>query len=129
MSPRSLILGVAMTVIFVTAPDLSYASEPSGGDKALHFGVSLALASTGYWLGADLIGGSIAPWLLGGGLAVAAGVGKELWDLSGRGSADWWDLAFDLLGVAAGLLLAWGIHRVVRRIRGALRQSAAFAPS
>ena len=38
-------------------------------------------------------------------LALAAGIGKELWDMVSDGVAEWADLAADLLGILAAALL------------------------
>lgn len=96
-----------------------------GPDKALHFGVTAALALGGY-------AGS-SPWLearrdraiVGGSVALTLGVGKELWDLSGHGDPSFRDLAWDVLGTAAGLALAVGIDSLVRAERGTPAQSSA----
>ena len=56
-------------------------------DKLLHFLVSFALA------------------LVDPVAAVIAGIAKEIWDSLGNGVAEWGDLAADLLGILAALLL------------------------
>ena len=84
-----------------------------GRDKALHFSFSAALAAGGY-AGASLWTDDRGSRLLvGGGVAVAAGVGKELFDLSGQGDASARDLTWDLVGAATGLLIAWTIDRLL----------------
>ncbi len=47
-------------------------------------------------------------------LPLAAGIGKELWDETGRGDASWRDLTWDLVGAASGALLATAIDWIVR---------------
>jgi putative lipoprotein len=88
------------------------AQEPDpwlGPDKALHFGVSAGLAAGGY-AGAALVFEDEPPRLLvGGGLALAVGLGKELLDLAGAGNPSWKDLTWDVLGAATGLALAWAV--------------------
>jgi putative lipoprotein len=83
-----------------------------GRDKALHFGASATIAGGGYGVAA-LIWDDTGPRLAGGGaLAAAAGLGKELYDLGGPGDASWRDLAWDAIGAATGLAIAWTIDRV-----------------
>ena len=81
-------------------------------DKALHFDVSAGLAALGYALSAGYV--VDARWkaiAVGGGIALAAGAGKELLDavhVTG-GDPSWKDFAWDVIGTVAGLALAWGI--------------------
>lgn len=84
-----------------------------GPDKALHFGVSAGLAMAGYGLASLGTEDTGRRLLAGAGLALAAGLGKEAWDLSGRGHASWKDLGWGVLGAATGLFLAWVIDRVL----------------
>jgi len=79
-----------------------------GGDKMLHFGASAALAAGGYALGAALFDGQEARVATGVGIALGAGVAKEVADLTGAGHASWRDLAWDVAGTAVGLGLAFG---------------------
>lgn len=62
-------------------------------DKLLHFlcccGICLVLYPIIGW------------WSIGA--AVAAGVGKELYDLHDYGLFSWWDIAADLAGVLASI--------------------------
>jgi putative lipoprotein len=81
-------------------------------DKALHFGASATLAAGGYALGAALFDGVPPRFATGAGLALGAGVAKELADLAGAGHASWRDLAWDVVGTGAGLLLAWSADEV-----------------
>lgn len=83
-------------------------------DKMLHFGVSAALAAGGYAVGTAVWDDRAPAVLTGAGVALAAGVGKELLDLAGYGHPSWRDLAWDVVGTGAGLLLAWGIDSLVR---------------
>jgi uncharacterized protein YfiM (DUF2279 family) len=48
-------------------------------------------------------------------LSLGAGVGKELWDLTGHGDASWRDLTSDLVGATAGVLVASAIDWMLRR--------------
>jgi len=67
-------------------------------DKQAHFLAGLAIM-----LGVSLFGG----WVLGLAAAVVAGIGKEVYDMTGRGTPDYMDaIATSLGGVAgAGLYL------------------------
>jgi putative lipoprotein len=86
-----------------------------GRDKALHFAASASLAVVGY-AGTSLVtenrgvrAGAAA------GLALGAGVAKELWDREGHGDASWRDLTWDVVGTATGVAVAaavdWLVHR------------------
>ena len=55
--------------------------------------------------------------VVGASLALAAGIGKELWDLGGHGDASWKDLTWDAVGTATGVLTARAIDWVVGRVR------------
>lgn len=86
-----------------------------GQDKALHFGASAGIAVTGYALG-GLWDPSSEPLrlVMGGSTALAAGVAKELFDLTtGLGMPSWRDLAWDVAGTAVGLAVAWAVDRLI----------------
>jgi putative lipoprotein len=87
-----------------------------GRDKALHFGASGGLALVGY--GASVLTGQREPVRLavGAGLALGAGLVKETLDLWTAGDASRRDLAWNVLGTASGLLLAWLAHRAIHRV-------------
>lgn len=84
-----------------------------GKDKALHFGVSAALAAGGYTAGALLWESPEAALLSGAAAGLGAGLAKEALDLAGYGHPSWKDLAWDVAGTGVGLLAAWAIHRLV----------------
>jgi putative lipoprotein len=90
-----------------------------GRDKALHFGATALIASDGYFGTALATDDRPVRLAVGGGLALVAGVGKELWDLSGRGDASWRDLTWDVVGTATGLAVAaaidWTLGRLLTR--------------
>lgn len=78
-----------------------------GPDKALHFAFSAGIAAIGYGgtaLFTEERGVRIA---VGAGLALTAGIGKELLDLAVFGRASWKDLAWDVAGTAVGVVLSW----------------------
>lgn len=87
-----------------------------GADKAKHAGVSAAIAAGGYTIGAFVFDARGHALLLGGGLALAAGIGKETLDLAGYGDPSWKDLTWDVIGTALGLALAWGVDLLVRGV-------------
>jgi putative lipoprotein len=78
-----------------------------GPDKALHFGVSAAIAGFAYG-GTSLFtehrGVRVG---VATGVALSAGIAKELFDLSGAGQASWKDLTWDALGTAVGVVVSW----------------------
>ncbi len=86
-----------------------------GRDKALHFGVSVALAGGGY--------AASAPWLdppwqravAGASLSLVLGAGKELHDATGAGDASFKDFTWDVAGTAVGVGLALAVDALVRR--------------
>ncbi len=80
-----------------------------GPDKALHFGVSVALASGGYAASSPWLEARNSRALVGGAFSLTLGAGKELWDLSGHGDPSWRDFTWDVLGTAVGVALAAGI--------------------
>jgi putative lipoprotein len=85
------------------------ASDPDpwfGPDKALHFGVSAALAAGGYAASSAWLDTRGERALAGGAFSLSLGAGKELWDLSGHGDPSWRDFTWDVIGTAAGLALA-----------------------
>lgn len=95
-----------------------------GPDKALHFSVSAGLAGAGYAGGALLFEAPEARWLTGAGVALGAGVAKELYD-AGRGSFfSVKDLTWDVLGTATGLGLSWAVDRLFFSRESGARTSA-----
>jgi putative lipoprotein len=110
-----LAFAIAGTMMVSPASALSSDDDPwFGRDKALHFGVSAAIASTGYAIGTAVFEQRWKAAALGGGLAVGAGAGKELVDLAGYGDPSWRDFTWDLVGTAVGLGLAFAIDSLVR---------------
>jgi putative lipoprotein len=93
-------------------PGIASRDDWFGQDKALHYGVSVGLAGAGYAGGALLSEAPEARWLSGAGVALGAGVAKELYD-AGRGSFfSFKDLTWDVLGTATGLALSWAVDRL-----------------
>lgn len=89
-----------------------------GPDKALHFGASAAIAAGGYAGGALAGGDSLAAAALGSGLAIGAGIAKEMLDLAGLGRASWKDFTWDVIGTATGIGVALSIHLAAHETSG-----------
>ena len=85
-----------------------------GQDKALHFTVAGAIAGIGYGVGTEIFDHRWQCAVLGGGLAVTAGAGKELLDMTGFGDPSWKDFTWDVIGAAVGLGVAVAIDALVR---------------
>jgi len=85
-----------------------------GPDKALHFTASAIIAGGGYGLGALAWQSPAERAALGAGLGLAAGAGKEVFDLAGFGDPSWKDFTWDVLGVAVGIGLSIAIDFAAR---------------
>jgi putative lipoprotein len=115
---RTAAIGLALALALMVTGRKAQAQDDDpwfGRDKALHFSFSAALAGGGYGGAALLTRSDDRRWrlLAGAGLALTAGIGKELYDLSGHGDASVRDLAWDAIGTATGLLVAWAIDRLL----------------
>jgi putative lipoprotein len=84
-----------------------------GRDKALHFGVSYALAGASYGAGTLLTDDRGMRFVVALTVPLAAGVAKELYDATGRGQPSFRDLAWDGIGTLTGALTAAGIDALV----------------
>jgi putative lipoprotein len=80
-----------------------------GTDKALHFAAAGAIAGAGYGITTALTDDRWKAFAIGGGLAIGAGALKEGVDAAGYGDPSWKDFAWDVIGAAAGLGVAWAI--------------------
>lgn len=103
---------------------LACASSPSaaqddwlGRDKALHFGVSAAIAGSGYGVSAIWLERPAWRALAGASTALAAGAAKEIWDAAGHGDPSGKDFTWDLVGALTGTGFALGIDYLVRHVR------------
>lgn len=76
-------------------------------DKQLHFAVSAGITAGGALGCASLTHDVPTSVLCGAGVGLTAGLGKELYDLTGRGTPSAADLAWDVAGVATGAAFAW----------------------
>ena len=122
---------VLAVLLAYSRPVFAERSEWFGRDKMQHFALSALVSAGGFGLGASLFDSSAAGLSIGGLLALAAGGGKELYDLAGHGDPDWRDFLWDIIGTTIGLLIAWSIERcLTERRRTARRRTAvAFARS
>ena len=109
----ALAMRVAAIASALLAPAPAQAGDDLfGRDKALHFAASAGIALGGYG-GASLFSEAERPRLLvGGGLALLAGVGKEIADRYTGGDASLKDLGWDVVGTASGLAVGWLLHRL-----------------
>lgn len=84
-----------------------------GRDKALHFGVSLALSAGGYAASSIWLDTRPERALAGGAFSLSLGAGKELWDLNGHGDPSWRDFTWDVVGTGVGLALAVAVDALL----------------
>ena len=125
MPGRAVIVAVALAL--AAGPARAQDVGALGQDKALHLVVSAAVAGFGYTLAAQLFEPAWPRAVMGGGLALAAGIGKEVVDVLGAGSFDWLDLTFDLLGAGLGLLISVAVDVTFAHHRRRRRSLAAYA--
>lgn len=92
-----------------------------GQDKARHFGVTLVLGGGGYGAGALVFESTQARLLTGAALGLGVGLGKELYDAGRPTGFSGKDLAWDAVGTATGLALAWLIDTLFFADGGKLR--------
>ena len=113
----ALVLGAAM---LLTSTVRAQDADPwFGRDKALHFAASASLATVAY-AGASLVTDDRPTRIVAAAtVALAAGVIKEVWDLTGHGDASWRDLTWDVVGTTTGVLIAYGIDWAIGRLRAA----------
>jgi putative lipoprotein len=100
----------AASLAVVLASSEARAKEPDpfwGPDKALHFAVAGTLAGTGYAATTAFTYDRWEAFAVGGGVAIGAGALKEGLDAAGLGDPSWKDFAWDVIGAACGLGVAW----------------------
>jgi putative lipoprotein len=113
------VLAVTLALACSSLAQAALASDTDpwwGRDKALHFGVSAGVSAGTYAVAATQYPARYPALLWGAGVALGLGVGKEVADAAGLGTASWRDLAWDVIGTATGLLIAWTVDLVVRGI-------------
>jgi putative lipoprotein len=112
-------LAVLLVASLLALPRAARADDPDpwlGPDKALHFTASAVIAGVGYGAGTAIWPDRTRPLLLGAGLGAAAGIGKETLDAMGYGDPSWKDLAWDGIGIVAGLAIAWSLDLLLRGV-------------
>jgi uncharacterized protein YfiM (DUF2279 family) len=82
-------------------------------DKALHFTAASVIAGGGYAASSLVLDERWQRFGAGFGLAMAAGVAKEVYDLNGHGTASYKDLAWDVAGAAVGASVALLVDHMV----------------
>jgi putative lipoprotein len=124
--PRKPVLLAASSAALLFSMARSAFADDSwwGRDKALHFGVSAAIGGAGYGLSSLVFEDRALRVISSAGLALAAGVGKELYDASGHGTASYKDLTWDLAGTTLGVGLCFSLDWALsRRDRPAASQA------
>jgi len=123
---RALLVPLVAAILAACSARARAADDWFGPDKALHFEASAAIALARYGGTALFSDDTRVRLAVGGGLALSAGVGKELWDLSGHGDPSWRDLTWDAVGTVTGLAVAvtidWAITRLTHRRVDARRE-------
>ncbi|MFO0665864.1 MAG: hypothetical protein U0174_18075 [Polyangiaceae bacterium] len=87
-----------------------------GKDKALHFSASALIAGGTYAATAPFFKARYPPLLIGAGVTLAVGGIKEGIDATGAGDPSWRDFTWDVIGAAAGLLVAWLVDVAIRGV-------------
>jgi putative lipoprotein len=109
---RSRALAAALAALCVALISTSARADDDpfwGRDKALHFAVAGTISGTGYGVTTALSPDRWKAFAIGGALAVGAGALKEGLDAAGLGDPSWKDFAWDVIGAACGLGVAWAI--------------------
>ena len=105
----------------VFAPVSAYAQARNdpwlGRDKAMHGGVSFALAAGGYAASAPFIRPRPARAVCGLALSLSLGAAKELYDRAGHGTPSGRDFAWDVVGALSGVGVAALIDYAWSRLR------------
>ena len=108
-------LAVASAMIAAAAPARAADPDPFWGkDKALHFAVAGVIAGTGYAVTTGLTEDRWKAFAVGGGVALGAGALKEGFDALGYGDPSWKDFAWDAIGAAFGLGVAFVVDAAAR---------------
>ena len=102
---------VALLLVAMSRSSFARADDDPfwGRDKALHFAVAGGIAGVGYGVTTAVAADRWKAFAVGGAAAVGAGAIKEGLDATGLGDPSWKDFAWDVIGAAAGLGVAWAI--------------------
>jgi len=109
------VLAIACPAVLHVRP--AHAGDPDpfwGPDKALHFAAGGALAAAGYAVTTSFTEDRWKAFAIGGGVALGAGAMKEGLDALGSGDPSWKDFAWDAIGAAVGLGIAFAVDAAVR---------------
>ena len=106
-----LAVALALAASLVARPAAQAAEPDPWFDKAMHFSVSFALAGNAYADSSAFTKRASIRVLSGVGVALAAGIAKELADQYGGRGLSWRDLTWDAVGTATGTLVAWLVDR------------------
>ncbi len=110
-------MGLVWATLATAAPPQARAAPADrwfGRDKALHFGASGLLAAGGYGAAGLHTEQRSVRLAVGASAALTIGVAKEILDRYTGGQPSGRDLAWDLLGTATGVGLAWLVDRLLR---------------
>lgn len=112
---------VLLVAILALVPGRARADQDDfwGRDKALHFSFSVVLSAGTYTASSFFFDARYPRLLLGAGVSLGLGAGKELADLAGLGTPSWKDFAWDVIGTATGLLVAYGLDLAIFGVSGA----------
>lgn len=105
------VIVLSLVVLLCAAPTHAGDDPWFARDKALHAVAGAALGAGGYGAGALASKNTRARIGVGLGVALGAGAAKEWHDRGGRGTPSWRDFAWDGVGAAAGVGVAWLIDR------------------
>jgi putative lipoprotein len=108
---RPLLPAIALLLAFAPSARAADPDPWFGRDKGLHFGASFTLAGGGYGGAALLTQRTDLRAATGAGLALSAGIAKEVYDRYAGGDPSWRDLTWDVVGTATGVVVAWLIDR------------------
>lgn len=86
-----------------------------GPDKVAHFAASLVITDAAWATAAALDAPLWARAAAGVSAGAAAGIAKELVDLAGCGTPSLGDLAYDALGIGAGVGFALAVEAILLR--------------
>ncbi len=112
---RERVIFILLAQVLLVLPARARAEDAwVGRDKALHFGVSAAIAASGYGLSAVWIERPGYRFLVGSSLALTVGAGKEIWDAAGHGDPSGKDFTWDVIGTLTGAGFALGVDYLWR---------------
>ncbi|HEY5961740.1 MAG TPA: hypothetical protein VIV60_34510 [Polyangiaceae bacterium] len=108
-----LVVWMAVSTTIMVLPGSALADEWWGTDKALHFTVSVGLASTAYAAAAPFTERRDYRVAVGAGASLLIGAAKEGYDSLGYGDPSWRDFTWDIAGTAVGVVLAYSLDCLI----------------